>query len=66
MNIKKIMGFVPQKIKLDSIVDSVTTNAKQKKYAKLIVRVIQIGAVVYLLKNGLIDDEQAVEVIIGE
>lgn len=60
------MGFVPQKIKLDSIVDSVTTNAKQKKYAKLIVRVIQIGAVVYLLKNGLIDDEQAVKVIIGE
>lgn len=60
------MGFIPQKIKLDSIVDSVTTNAKQKKYAKLIVRVIQIGAVVYLLKNGLIDDEQAVKVIIGE
>jgi hypothetical protein len=64
--LKKIMGFIPQKIKLDSIVDSVTTNAKQKKYAKLIVRVIQIGAVVYLLKNGLIDDEQAVKVIIGE
>jgi len=64
--LKKIMGFVPQKIKLDSIVDSVTTNAKQKKYAKLIVRVIQIGAVVYLLKNGLIDDEQAVKVITGE
>ena len=60
------MGFIPQKIKLDSIVDSVTTNAKQKKYAKLIVRVIQIAAVVYLLKNGLIDDEQAVKVIIGE
>ena len=64
--LKKIMGFIPQKIKLDSIVDSVTTNAKQKKYAKLIVRVIQIAAVVYLLKNGLIDDEQAVKVIIGE
>ena len=64
--LKKIMGFIPQKIKLDSIVDSVTTNAKKKKYAKLIVRVIQIGAVVYLLKNGLIDEEQAVKVIIGE
>lgn len=57
------MGLVPKNIKLDSIVDSVTTNAKQKKYAKLIVRVVQIGAVVYLLSKGLINDEQAINII---
>lgn len=60
---KKIMGLIPQKIKLDSIVDSVTTNAKQKKYAKLVVRVVQICAVVYLLSKGLINDEQAINII---
>tara|TARA_Y100001938_G_C8084830_1_gene431313 strand:+ start:2506 stop:2691 length:186 start_codon:yes stop_codon:yes gene_type:complete len=58
--IKKIFDFIPR---LDPIVSKVTTNAKQKKIAKLIVRVVQIGAVVYLLSKGLIDDEQAIEVI---
>jgi|TARA_R110001592_G_scaffold144715_3_gene368040 hypothetical protein len=62
MIIKKILNIIP---KLDPIVDKVTTNAKEKKIAKLIVRVIQIGAVVYLLAKGLIDDEQAIEVIKG-
>jgi len=62
MIIKKILNIIP---KLDPIVAKVTTNAKEKKIAKLIVRVIQIGAVVYLLAKGLIDDEQAIEVIKG-
>lgn len=62
MIIKKILNIIP---KLDPIVEKVTTNAKEKKIAKLIVRVIQIGAVVYLLAKGLIDDEQAIEVIKG-
>ncbi len=63
MIIKKIFDFIP---KLDPIVAKVTTDAKQKKIAKLIVRVVQIGAVVYLLVKGLIDDEQAIEVIKGK
>ena len=62
MIIKKILNIIP---KLDPIVAKVTTNAKEKKIAKLIVRIIQIGAVVYLLAKGLIDDEQAIEVIKG-
>ena len=62
MIIKKILNIIP---KLDPIVAKVTTNAKEKKIAKLIVRVIQIGAVVYLLSKNLIDDEQAIEVIKG-
>lgn len=64
--IKKIYGLIPQKAKLDSIVESVTTNAKQRKIAKLVVRIVQIGAVVYLLKEGLIDSDEAVKVINGE
>lgn len=66
MNIKNIFGLIPKQIKLDNIVDSVTTNAKQRKFAKLFVRIIQIVAVVYLLSKGLIDDEQAIDVIKGE
>jgi len=58
--IKKILNIIP---KLDPMVSKVTTNAKHRKIAKLAVRVIQIGAVVYLLKKGLIDSEQAVEII---
>ena len=38
---KKIFGAIP---KLDPIVESITTNAKQKKIAKLVIRAIQIGA----------------------
>ena len=63
MNIKKIFGAIP---KLDPIVESITTNAKQKKIAKLVIRAVQIGAVVYLLTKGLINDEQAIEIIKGE
>ena len=58
--IKKIINIIP---KLDPMVSKVTTNAKHRKIAKLVVRVIQILAVVYLLKKGLIDSEQAVEII---
>ena len=58
--IKKIFDLVP---KLDPMVSKVTTNAKHRKIAKLVVRVIQILAVVYLLKKGLIDSDQAVEII---
>jgi hypothetical protein len=55
--------LIPKSLKLDSIVDSVTTNAKERKIAKLIVRVVQIASVVYLLSKGLIDDEQAIGII---
>ena len=58
--IKKILNLVP---KLDPIVAKVTTNAKERKIAKLVVRVVQIGAVVFLLYKGLIDSEQAIEII---
>ena len=60
IQLKKIIKIIP---KLDPIVETITTNAKQKKIAKLIIRAIQIVAVVYLLSKGLIDDEQAVEII---
>ena len=60
--LKKVIGIIP---KLDPIVETITKTAKQKKIAKLIFRVIQIGAVVYLLAKGLIDDEQAIEIIKG-
>ena len=60
---KKIFGAIP---KLDPIVESITTNAKQKKIAKLVIRAIQIGAGVYLLTKGLIDDDQAIKIINGE
>ena len=63
--INKIKGLLP-KLKLDSIVDSVATNAKQKKFAKIAVRIVQICVVGYLLSKGLIDNEQAIEVIKGE
>jgi len=58
--IKKILNLVP---KLDPMISKVTTNAKERKIAKLIVRVVQIVAVVYLVKKGLIDSEQAIEII---
>ena len=60
IQLKKIIKIIP---KLDPIVETITTSAKQKKIAKLIIRAIQIGAVVYLLSKGLIDDEQAIEII---
>ena len=60
IQLKKILKIIP---KLDPIVETITTNAKQKKIAKLIIRAIQIIAVVYLLSKGLIDDEQAIEII---
>ncbi len=60
IQLKKIIKIIP---KLDPIVETITTNAKQKKIAKLIIRAIQIIAVVYLLSKGLIDDEQAIEII---
>ena len=63
IQLKKIFGAIP---KLDPIVESITTNAKQKKIAKLVIRAIQIGAGVYLLSKGLINDEQAIEIINGE
>ena len=58
--IKRILKLVP---KLDPMVAKVTTNAKERKIAKLVVRVVQIGAVVFLLYKGLIDSEQAIEII---
>lgn len=60
--LKKVFDLVP---KLDPMVDKLTTNVKEKKIIKLIVRVLQIGAAVYLLSKGLIDDEQAVDIIQG-
>jgi len=60
IQLKKIIKIIP---KLDPIVETITTSAKQKKIAKLIIRAIQICAVVYLLSKGLIDDEQAIEII---
>jgi len=63
--IKNIYGAIPKGAKLDNIVNSVTTNAKQRKFAKLAVRIIQIVAACYLVSKGLIDDEQAIK-IIGE
>lgn len=62
IQLKKIFAIIP---KLDPIVETITTNAKQKKIAKLIIRAVQIGAVVYLLSKGLIEDEQAIEIIKG-
>ena len=64
--IKKLYGLIPKKVKLDSIVESVTTNAKQKKIAKLFVRIIQIGVATYLLKEGLIEQDDAITIIQGE
>jgi len=64
--IKQLFGMVPKGLKLDTIVDSVTTNAKQRKFAKIAVRIIQIGVSVYLLQKGLIDDESAINIIKGE
>ena len=64
--IKQLFGMVPKGLKLDTIVDSVTTNAKQRKFAKIAVRIIQIGVSVYLLQKGLIDDENAINIIKGE
>lgn len=60
--LKKVFDLVP---KLDPMVDKLTTNVKEKKIIKLIVRALQIGAAVYLLSKGLIDDEQAVDIIQG-
>ena len=60
--LKKVFDLVP---KLDPMVDKLTTNVKEKKIIKLIVRVLQIGAAVYLLSKGVIDDEQAVDIIQG-
>lgn len=62
MILKRIFDLIP---KLDPMVEKVTTSAKAKKIAKLVVRVVQIGAVVYLLNKGLIEDEQAVDIIKG-
>jgi len=63
MILKKLFDTIP---KLDPIVGKITKTATQKKFAKLVVRIIQIGVVVYLLTKGLIDDEQAIEVIKGK
>lgn len=65
MKLNFIKNLIPKSLKLDSIVDSVTTNAKERKIAKLIVRVVQIIAVCYLLTKGLISEENAIG-ILGE
>lgn len=63
--LKSLFGLASN-LKLDSIVNKATTNAKHRKFAKLAVRVIQIGVAVYLLKEGLISDDDALDVIKGE
>ena len=45
--------------KLDPIVDSVTKSAKQKRVVKGIVRIVQILAILYLVKEGFIDGDEA-------
>jgi hypothetical protein len=52
--------------KLDPMVETVTKSAKAKRIIKSSVRVIQILAAVYLLYKGLIESEDAVEIIKGK
>ena len=49
--------------KLDPIVDSITNSAKQKRVVKGIVRIVQILAILYLVKEGFIDGEEAFNAI---
>jgi len=64
LNIAKIVwNGVP---KLDPIIDTVAKTANSKKIIKSSVRVIQIIAAVYLLYKGLIESEDAVEIIKGK
>ncbi len=52
--------------KLDPIIESIAKTSKSKKIIKSSVRVIQIAAAVYLLYKGLIDAEDAVDIINGK
>tara|TARA_R100000951_G_scaffold116609_1_gene129329 strand:- start:3999 stop:4202 length:204 start_codon:yes stop_codon:yes gene_type:complete len=58
-----VINVVP---KLDPMVETVVKTAKARKVIKSIIRVLQITAAVYLLYKGLIDSEDAVDIIKGK
>jgi hypothetical protein len=62
MSVKKLLGFVP---KADKIVEGVVTNAKHKKIMVGAIRVIQIGAALYLVSKGFISGDEAINIIEG-
>jgi len=64
--LKVAKGFLNKVPKLDPIVESVAKTAKAKKIIKSSIRALQILAAVYLLYKGLIEPEDAVEIIKGK
>jgi len=64
LNFAKV--FINKVPKLDPIVENVAKTAKAKKIIKSSIRVLQILCAVYLLYKGLIDSEDAVEIIKGK
>jgi hypothetical protein len=60
---KLIWSGVP---KLDPMIETIAETSKSKKIIKSSVRVIQIAAAVYLLYKGLIEADDAVDIINGK
>lgn len=61
--ISTILKSVP---KLDPIVGKVTENIARKRVIKSIIRLVQILLAAYLLYKGLIEPEEALEIINGK
>ena len=60
LSLKKVLGFIP---KADKIVEGVVTNAKHKKIAVGIIRVVQIGVAGFLAYKGIISGDEVMQVL---
>ncbi len=67
MKLLKIVKVLLNKVpKLDPIVEAIVKTDKARKIIKSSIRALQILAAVYLLYKGLIDPEDAIEIIKGK
>lgn len=67
MKILTVLGTIFKKIpKLDPIVNAVAETSRARTIIKSSIRILQIITATYLLYKGLIDSEDAIDIINGK